>query len=276
MPKLLIPGSNRRLKSFLNQYAESPALACLADSTFWEYTRLIEVLKVEIGERTLAGVNRRWFEQLKELWARRGHRAVALRFQVLRNALAPAVDSGHLDASAISNLPLVERRPDLGDRNFAWNELEFEFVTSECWRRNFEGLLRALALTHYADIARGDLCDLPSNARIERRLPNGEVERRLYHVGRAGNVVVDIAEPWALSEIFEQTGGEWLPTLVFTKGYGVMRTRGLNQALDRVTDYLERYGMVRPGLTLTGLRKPLIQHDQSIAARDRYAEAAAA
>lgn len=237
----------------LRAYGRSADFWSKAQSTQTEYRRVLDHLHYEIGATRLAHVDRAQIREWRDTWAMAGHRAATIRLQVLKNALAPSMSDGHLPGNLFLDLQRVNAPHEQPEQNIAWTDEEVEIVITHCLGANADGLARVIGLARYQGLRRSQICGLQADARIEVVLRGGHRQRRLKLRDHKSRETVDVREDPRLTQLFESTADIDGP-LAYNKRCEAWKPRQLNQALDRVVTKLAKWGQVRPGLTLHGLR----------------------
>ena len=250
----------------LTAYLRSADFKTRAESTQKEYRRVAVHLTTEIGKVGFAAVDRTWLRARRDEWAEAGHRAATIRLQVLKNALEPAMSDGLLPEALFSQLQRVNAPHGRPEQNVAWTDAEVETViqyclgTSEhCWpefSRTPIGLARAIGLARYAGLRRQDICNITDDARYVVTLRGGRAQHRLRYTSAKGELKADLREDPRLTKLLDDdTYGDVCGTIAFNTRWEPWKPRQLNQALDRVVALLAlEYDLIRPGLTLHGLR----------------------
>ncbi len=246
--------SNDTLGDQLTAYRYSAEFSVLAPSTKREYERVIEHVRAEIGATPLSLVSRPWLRKLRALWAIMGHRAATVRLQLLKNALAPAIEDGLAPAGLFANLQRVDRPHGLGESNPFWTDAEFQTVLDDCLCSKRYGLARALALARWAGFRRGTICGIRNNARYAVDQPDGSVQMRIRHLTEKGQVLGDKAEDRRLTALLNATPTAGCETIAYSGTLKPWLPRGLNHALDRQLARLKDRGLLERKLTLHGLR----------------------
>lgn len=166
----------------LSAYNRSAEFISKARSTQRAYQDYIDEMISDLGDVMLSDVSQAWLRALRDDWAPRGHRAANLRMQVLKNALAPAIDDqtdDRISGDPFLKLAKVKRPHALGEPHPTWTDDEVSAVLEECLRRGLPGLARAVGLGRYAGFRRQTICALPRSARVPTRASDGSEHIRL-------------------------------------------------------------------------------------------------
>ncbi len=189
---------------------------------------------------------------LRDRWAPKGHEAANTALQVLKNVCKPLMITGEITGNPFELIDKVRRPQGLGIRNPRWEDSEVEAVIADVERRR-PGLARAVALGRWGGFRKQTICRVPLRARVERFGSGGALERRLLWLTEKKEVLCDRREDVRLTELLDRT-----PNLALTVAYNSQgapwKPRALSHALDRVIERLAKRGLVRPTLTVHGLR----------------------
>lgn len=152
----------------------------LAPSTQAEYRRMATEIREDCGEVQLSDVTAPWLRDLRDAWASQGYKAANDRRQVLKNALAPAIEDGRIIADPFAKIGKLARPHDAGEAHPAWEDEEFNAAVADALGRDLPGLARAYALARWGGFRRGTICKIPLNARVVRPDLAGLSQRRLF------------------------------------------------------------------------------------------------
>ncbi len=237
----------------------------LASTTQQMYADLADEMVQDFGAVHLQDVSRAWVIELRDAWAPRGHRAANNRMQVLKNALAPAVDDekdNRIEGDPFHRVQKVRRPKGKVEAHPRWEDVEVEIAIEDAIS-SAPGLARAIALGRYAGFRRGTICKVPRRARTERTDDEGEWEHRLLWLTEKREVLCDKREDPRLTAVLERTPNRAL-TIAYNADGDPWKERALNQALDRHMAKLAKDGRVRAAvdehgvvfcpLTIHGLR----------------------
>lgn len=225
----------------------SAEFLALARSTQAEYHRLADELQEDCGDQPLAEVTQAWVREMRDAWALRGHRAAAQRLQVLKNALAAAIDDEtdhRIPGDPFHKLKKVRRPADAGEAHPIWSDAEVTAGIEEAIRRGRHGLARALALGRYGGFRRGTICAIPTRARTTGFDDQGRAHARLYWITEKKKVLCDKREDPRLTAILAETPDRAL-TIAYNADGNPWKPRQLNQAIDRLMASLAKLGRVR-------------------------------
>jgi integrase len=225
----------------------------LASSTQAEYLRMATEIREDCGEVLLSDVTVPWLRDLRDAWAPQGYKAANDRRQVLKNALAPAIEDGRLTADPFAKIGKLARPHDAGEAHPAWEDHEFNAAVADALGRNQPGLARAYALARWGGFRRGTICRIPLNARALRPDLAGVPQRRLQWITEKRKVLCDKREDARLSELLDETPNRAL-TIAYNADGFAWKPRQLAQAVERHNERLAKAGKVRLGLSLHGLR----------------------
>ena len=237
----------------LSAYRRSADFLSLAASTKSEYGRLLDEITGDGGDVLLQDVDEGWISALRDAWARRGHRAASLRLQMLVNGLTPAVLDGRIAINPFARLKRVKAPHDRKEPNPVWEDAEVMGVIGLALSRNMPGLARAIAIGRWGGFRRGTICNIPLHARTVGHTDDGKTYRRLFWLTEKRRVLCDKPEDPRLTEFLDSTPNRAL-TIAYNRRGGRWQERQLNQAVDRLLARLVDDGVVRPGLTIHGLR----------------------
>lgn len=240
----------------LKVYNRSAEFLSNARSTQADYQRLIDELTEDCGDHALSEVTQAWLREMRDAWALRGHRAANLRLQVLKNALAPAIDDDtdhRVPGDPFAKLKNVKRPASAGEAHPIWEDAEVEAAIELAIKRGRPGLARAIALGRWAGFRRGTLCTIPRNARTTGHDDQGRPHRRLFWITEKRKVLCDKREDPRLTALLKRTADKAL-TLTYNADGNPWKPRQLNQALDRLIEALAKDGKARDNLTIHGLR----------------------
>ncbi len=184
-PVPAIPGT---MSAALKYYElQSADFAGLADSTKYEYRLIISEFEAAFGERAVASFTPQTIQRMRDLWAKRGHRAANVRLQLLRNVLKPALITNGILTDPFSFIADVRRPASLAEPHIIWPaEVVRTVIEAAIAERRF-GLARAVALARYAGARRGDLIKISAKARIGGRL--------VFRSGKRGIMVDQPEDP---------------------------------------------------------------------------------
>src|SRR5579885_2595954 len=136
-----LPGT---LGAALRKYElEDPRFRVLEASTKSEYLRYIAEFNDDLGEVRIGAFTPACVLSLQNSWAIRGHRAAALRMNVLKNVLSPVLVAKNLP-DPFARLPAVPHPRRVEDPHPAWPDAVFETVMSTCIERKKFGIARAV------------------------------------------------------------------------------------------------------------------------------------
>lgn len=238
----------------LRAYNKSSEFLGLARITQINYQGYIDEMIADIGDVQLRDVTRSWIIELRDAWAPGGHNGTNKRMQVLRNALAPAIDDEtdqRITSDPFLKVKAVKRPHGAGEAHPIWEDAEVEVTIDEFLRRDLPGLARAVALGRWGGFRRGTICAVPLYARSEGRL-RWLTEKR--------EVLCDKREDRRLTGLIERTPNRAL-TIAYNGRNAPLKPRQFHQAMERVLDHLAREGKVRGVLDTDGkMACPLTIH----------------
>ena len=237
----------------IQRYRKSADFIRLARSTQKEYERLLREIEADVGEVRLEEVDKGWITELRDLWAPRGYKAANDRLQVLKNALAPAVNDERIKADPFLKLKKLAPPHSADEVNLAWTDEDVDAFIALALQRKMPGLARAVALGRWAGFRRGTICNIPLNARVLAQNDDGLPQRRLYWTTEKRKVLCDKREDGRLSALLESTPAKAL-TIAYDQKGQPWKQRALNQAVARLIGALAQSGHARPNLSPHGLR----------------------
>lgn len=238
----------------LDAYLKSSQFTSLAAITQYRYRNFAKELKEDVGDVLLPNVTRAWIIELRDIWAPNGHNAANKRMQVLKNALAPAIDDPadkRITGDPFFKVDKVKRPHHAVEANPSWEDSEVEAAIEDAIRRDTPGLARAVALGRYAGFRRGTICALPLGARLKARDEDGLPQRRIYWITNKKKVLADKKEDPRLTAILARTPDRAL-TVAYNADGNAWIERQLNQALQRNLDRLAKAGRVRSAINDKG------------------------
>jgi integrase len=250
--------------AMLREYNRAPdAFLAKARSTQAEYQRLIDELIEDIGDVLLSEVSPLWLRELRSLWAARGYKAANDRRQVLKNALAPAVEDDRITGDPFAKVKKLKPPRGRGESRLAWQAHEVEAAIAEAERRGRHGLARAIGLGAWGGFRRGTICAIPLNARQTGFDELIGEHRRLNWITEKRHVLCDKREDPRLTALIDRTPSK-ATTIAYNAEGRPWKPRQLNQAIDRLMAALAKAGKVRGAqdesgavycpLTIHGLR----------------------
>lgn len=237
----------------IDQYLQSAEYQILAQSTQKEYARVSEHLRDELGETLLADCTRSWLRKLRARWSQKGHRAAAMKLQLLKNVLAPAMLDEIVAPYLFTGMKRITSRNPAGEPNAIWSDEEVEAVIDYAISRRQDGLARAVGLARWAGFRRGTICEITQDARVSILKATG-VERRLRWDTEKTGVLADKPEDSRLTDLLDERTITCAGHLSYSAYGEPWAPRQLSQALQRVVEALAGRGIVRHGSTLHGLR----------------------
>ena len=228
---------------YLQKYRASERWRTLASSTQAHYGRLVSEIQADAGSVPVRDVTRAWLRDLRDAWAVRGHKATYDRMQVLKNALAEAIQDGDLPDDPFQGLKKIKRPSRRPEVHPVWTDAEVDAAIDDAIKRDLPGLARAIALGRWAGFRRGTICAIPIAARLIGVDDEGQPHRRLRWITKKRDVLCDKREDARLSALFSRT-----PTRALTIAYNAdsrpFKPRQFNQALDRHMARLASEGKV--------------------------------
>lgn len=201
------------LRAALRAYElESSDFAALEDSTKYLYRKTMQELDEDFGDLMVSRFTAGYLMQLRDVWTPRGYRAVAIRLQVLKNALWPAIVGGKLgDGDPFALIPGVKRPRDAGEAHLIWPESVVLTVIQAALRTGKVGLARGVAIGRYAGPRREDIVKLTKGARKAGRFAFLTGKRR---------IPVDMPEDPALAAVLDGTPSQGLMLAYNVSGGG--------------------------------------------------------
>jgi len=231
---------------------DSAEFAGLRPSTKREYRYILSELEDDFGALPVSAFQGARILQLRNLWARRGHRAANVRLQVLKNVLRPCVIAGQIPGGdPFAQVPQVRRPADAREPHRIWPDAVLRAVIEGALAEKRHGLARAIALGRYAGARRGDLVRLTPAARRDGRIQFTSGKRK---------VRVDIPEDAQLTHWMEiipppPKTREADGALVYGMRRAAYTEDGLSQELAKLVARLHSAGKIdAPNYDLHGLR----------------------
>lgn len=234
------------LSAALRRYElESPDFKVLADSTKYEYRLVLKELEEDFGALPVSRFTAEYILKLREVWAKRGHRAAEHRLLLLRHALLPSIIKANLDPFAM--IPGVPRPRDAGEPHRIWPEGVVHAAIARALKEGKVGIARGVALGRYAGARRGDVVKLGRGARRNGRLAWLSGKRR---------VPVNIQEDAALTAVLDNTPNHPRSTiLAYNLAGRAYSEDGLALELGKIITDLFTEGLIdSDDYTLHGLR----------------------
>ena len=187
------------LRAALRVYElESADFKGLAESTKKSYRGLMKELDEDLGDLHLSAFKPAYLMDLRNEWAKRGHRVPSLLLGVMRNALLPHIIAGkHFEGGdPFAMIPGVRRPHDMGEPHIIWPEAVVHLVIESAVRQGKIGLARGVAIGRYAGARRGDIVKLTKAARVAGRFT--------WRSGKR-NVLVNMPEDPQLTAVLNGT-----------------------------------------------------------------------
>lgn len=186
------------LRAALRAYElESVDFAQLEDSTKYLYRKTMQELDEDLGDLMVSRFSPAFLLDLRNGWAPRGYRAVAIRLQVLKNVLWPAIVAGKLGGGdPFALIPGVRRPRDAGEPHLMWPDAVVMTVVEAAMAVGKFGLARGVAIGRWQGPRREDIVRLTLAARRGGRFAFVTGKRK---------VPVDRAEDPALAAVFAAT-----------------------------------------------------------------------
>ncbi|MDR3510684.1 MAG: hypothetical protein P4L73_03560 [Caulobacteraceae bacterium] len=157
----------------------------LADSTKASYREILKEFDATIGGVAIASFTPAYVLQLRDAWAKRGHRCANLRRQVLRNVLKRSLIAGQLERDPFPLVGEARRPADLPEPHILWSAHVVDQVIEAAVAQKKFGIARAVAVGRYVGARRGDLVKIAAAARQAGRIRFLSGKKR---------VLVDVAE----------------------------------------------------------------------------------
>jgi hypothetical protein len=237
----------------LREFTRSAGFLGYAHSVQKDYQRLADEIEADMGAVLLREISKNWIRELMDAWAVRGYRATNLRYQVLKNALAPAIEDGRIKDDPFAGIKKVKRPHWLGEAHPIWEDGEVEAAIKWAMDRDQPGLARAIALGRWAGFRRQTICSIPLNARTTGFDDAGGPEVRLCWITEKRKVRADKREDIRLTALLNKTPNRAL-TIAYNADDIPWKERSLNQAVKRLVVSLAKEGKARISLDIHGLR----------------------
>lgn len=186
------------LRAALRSYElDSVDYAQLEDSTKYLYRKTMGELDEDLGDLMVSRFTPAFLLDLRNGWAPRGYRAVAIRLQVLKNALWPSIVAGKLGGGdPFALIPGMRRPRDAGEPHRMWPDSVVLTVVEAAIGIGKFGLARGTAIGRWQGPRREDIVRLTLAARRAGRFAFVTGKRK---------VPVDRAEDPALAAVFAAT-----------------------------------------------------------------------
>lgn len=235
----------------------------LSAGTKANYERWLDRWETEFAGVLLSDVDAGYVLALRDTWAARGYRAANEALQLFKNVCKAPRIRGEIVGNPFELIEKVARPQELGVANPRWLDDEVEIAIERCIKKKHPGLARAIALGRWGGFRAQTIRAVPRRIRIEREAEDGEgLERRLYWVTEKRLVLCDRREDPRLTALLERTdpmrarfAGKVAPlTLAYNAHGEPWKKRALNHAIERLVAELAAEGLVRPVLTIHGLR----------------------
>ncbi len=246
--------SPNTIGGMLKAYNKSAEYLSNARSTQRAYQDHIDEMIADFGDVMLFEVTQAWLRDLRDAWAVRGHRAANVRMQVLKNALAPAVNDQadlRIKGDPFHKLAKVKRPHGAPEAHPIWEDHEVEAAIEDAIARKTPGLARAIALGRWGGFRRATICAIPLNARPIGYDDDGAAHTRLFWVTEKKRILCDKREDPRLTALMSRTSNVAL-TIAYNADGMPWKPRQLNQAIDRLMARLAQAGKVRAAVTEKG------------------------
>lgn len=191
------PAPQTLAKALADYELRSADFTGLADSTKALYRIALGEFADDLGELPVSVFTPKYIDQLRDLWAQRGHRAANIRLQVLKNVLRPAMIAGVFGgADPFAMIAGVRRPREAAEPHPIWSDAIVNAVIKRAIAERWFGLARGVAVGRYAGPRRGDIIAIAKAARHGGRLRFLSGKRR---------VLVDMREDPRLTAWLETT-----------------------------------------------------------------------
>lgn len=234
-------------------FAPSADYAALSAITRKRYDRWLDEFERVFDDVLLSDVDAQYVLLLRDAWAQQGFEAANKALQVFKNICKRPMILGAIAGDPFARIDKVRRPQGLGERNPRWEDAEVDTVIAWALERGRFGFARAIALGRWAGFRKQTICRVPLRARIERANATGAVERRILWLTEKKEVVCDRREDLRLTALLSTTPDRAL-TIAYNAQGQPWQPRALSHALDRAVAQLAKRGLVRPILTMHGLR----------------------
>ncbi len=171
---------------------------------------------------------------------------------MLKNAFRASIEDGQIEVDPFLRVKKLARPHESGEVHPTWDDAEVEAFIDLAMKRKMPGLARAVALGRWGGFRRGTICSLPLHARRGGH-DGDEPQRRLYWITEKRKVLCDKREDPRLTALLDRTPNATL-TIAYNQRGERWKERQLNQAVDRLVAKLAESQLVRPNLTVHGLR----------------------
>lgn len=183
------------VKAALHQYELGPDFTGLAASTKYEYRLILKEFGQDLGDLPVTVMTPAYVKELRDAWAKRGHRAANVRLQLLKNALAGPIISGTI-GDPFGRIAQVRRPANAPEPHILWPLVVVETVIRTAIAKRRYGLARAVAIARYAGPRREDVVRIGRNGRVGGRF--------IFRSGKR-KVLVDILEDPELTRWLDET-----------------------------------------------------------------------
>jgi len=228
---------------------DDPDYTVLAPSTKGLYQVALRQMIKHLGNTSVSDFTPAFINDLRNRWAKQGHRAANVRLQVLKNVLRPFVIAGRIKGGDPFTMIRGVRRPrDLPEWHLIWSDDTVDVLIRHAIQTKWFGVARAIALGRYAGLRLGDMAQITQSARQAGRLLFMSGKRRIR---------VDMAEDSRLTGWLDQTPdakaiatrGKALSqrasgTIVYNRRGRPYSANGLGQAFRTVVDTAFQAGLV--------------------------------
>jgi len=176
---------------------DDPDYAVLAPSTKGLYQVALRQMTKQLGRTPVSDFKPAFIDELRNRWAKQGHRAANVRLQVLKNVLRPSVIAGRIKGGDPFTMIRGVRRPrDLPEPHVIWSDDTVDVLIRHAVETKWFGVARAIALGRYAGLRLGDMVQITQSSRQAGRLLFMSGKRRIQ---------VDMAEDSRLTELLDRT-----------------------------------------------------------------------
>jgi hypothetical protein len=225
----------------------------LSPATQENYDRWLDEFDKAMSDVLLGDIDASYVLQLRDKLAARGFEAANKGLQVFKNICKRPMILGAISGDPFARIDRVARPQGLGERNPRWEDAEVDAVIAWALDRGRPGLARAIALGRWGGFRKQTICRVPLRARVERPGAAGKSERRILWLTEKREVLCDRREDIRLTEVLADTPNKAL-TIAYNAQGQPWKPRALSHALDRGVAVLAAKGLVRPILTIHGLR----------------------
>jgi integrase len=239
----------------------SPEWLALAPATRTSYDRILDpqtgylrrAINLDFDQIGLHTITKPNVVRIRNKVAKRfGFWTANYAVRVLRPLFKWGTLYGHMTTNPAAGVPALDRPDGTPVQHRSWAPREFEMMLAAAERRGWHGIVLALALARFAGWPLGDIVhQAPSAWQCPRLI---YMRRKTRRRGRTTNLLA----PDRLRQILELYPPDMSSETLVTNDKGKPYTEsGIRTMIHRLARELGKAGMVKPGLTIHGLRHSL-------------------